>query len=292
MDEFDAYAPPQADTGGMVPKKKRKSKKALSGDIAEAIARLNEHIADANAMERDRREAGGRLRRPTIGFIVFSAIACLAAAVVISNGRSSRWEPAEFGFAVFAGFLAFMTIILVVVDLRFPLREQSISPEETLKYFFRAIAMARFGYAWSALCPTAREQSVEPPDLGPVPVGSGSFTLRTTQELKDYTATFARPGNGQMRTVQIKHVTLLREEDDVATVEVHAVFQAWPQWAQIVSIVGLVIIRIVGIIIFFTLYFILRKTHEVTFRKKLIRGSNGVWYVYSPQILENVRADD
>lgn len=292
MDEFDAYAPPQADTGGKVPKKKRKSKKALSGDIAEAIARLNEHIADTNAMERDRQEAGGRLRRPTIGFIVFTIVTCLAAAVVFSNARSGRWEPAEFGFAVFAGFLAFITIILVVVDLRFPPRHQPISPEATLKAFFQAIAMARFGYAWSTLCPTARDEPVEPPDLGPVPVGSGRFTLRTTQELKDYTATFARPGNGQMRTVQIKRVTLLSEEEDVAVVEVQAMFQAWPQWAQIVSIVAFVLIRALGGILFVILFLVLRKTHDVTFRKKLIRGSNGVWYVYSPQILENVRADD
>lgn len=292
MDEFDAYAPPKTESGAASPKKKRKSKKALSGDIAEAIARLNEHLADANAVERDRQEAGGRLRRPTIGFIAFTAIATLAAGVVIANGRPGRWEPAEFGFAVFVGFLVFITLILVVVDLRFPLRDQPASPEATLKHFFQAISMARFGYAWASLCPTAREQSVEPPELGPIPVGVGSFTLRTSNELKDYTAAFARPGNGQMRTMQIKRTTLLREEDDVAVVEVHAMFQSWPQWAQILSIVGLVLIRLLGVLIFLVVFFALRKTHEVTFRKRLIRGSNGVWYVYSPQLLENVRSDE
>jgi amino acid transporter len=286
MNEFDAYAPPRAEVGTGAPRKKSKRSRTAGGAIDDAIARLNEHLADPQAVALDRQEAGGRLRRPTIGFIIFTVIAVIAATAVITSGHSRRWEPMEIAFAVIAGFVAFITAILLFVDLRFLPRDKPTSPDETLKYFFRAIAMARLGYAWAALCPTARAERVDPPYLGPVPVGQGSFTLRSTQDLKDYTQTFARPGNGQMRTMQIKRTTLLREDGDVAIVEVDAVFQSWPQWAQILCVIAFVIIRLLGLVLFLVLYFSLRKTHAVVIRKTLIRGSNGVWYVYSGNLLE------
>lgn len=287
MDEFDAYAPPVADSGKAAPKKRKKKSAVMLGAVADAIDRLNEHLADANAVALDRQEIGGKLRRPTIVFVVLTVLMGLVALVTIGSRETSfGMDPIVFASALLAGFLLFITIILVAVDLQFASRDVPTSPENTTKYFFKAIAMARFGYAWATLCPTAREQSVETPSLGPIPVGEGTFTLRRPNDLKDYTATFARPGNGQMRTMQIKRAELVNEDGDVATVEVTAVFQSWPQWAQLISVVAFVVIRLIGIILFLILFFSLRKNHEVTFRKTLIRGSNGIWYVYSPDVLE------
>jgi len=286
MDEFDAYAPPQTDVGTSAPRKKRKKKSATSGAIAEAITRLNEHLEDASAVAHDRKEAGAKVRGVTIGFVIFAVISAAGATFLFTSNSSSRLEPAEIGLATITVVFALIAVLLLVVDLRFLPRDKPASPEETLKHFFKAMTMGRLGYAWAALCPTAREQSVEPPALGPIPIGPGSFRLRQTSDLKDYTQTFARPGNGQMRTMQIKRATLLEEDGDVAVVEVTALFQAWPQWAQILSIIAFVIARIVGAILFLVLFFSLRKTHEVVFRKTLIRGSNGIWYVYSADLLE------
>ena len=285
MDEFDAYAPPKADLGIGSAKKKSKKKK-LSGAISEAIERLNEHLADAGAVAHDRREAGGRLRGATIGFVVFSALAVVSTIFMLSTNPTRDWDATGIAVGAFAAFLVLITVILVVADVRILPRDKPASPEETLKCFFRAIAMARLGYAWATLCPTAREQSVETPPLGPVAVTPGTFTLQRPEDLKNYTQTFARPGNGQMRTMQIKNAVLLSEEGDVAVVEVTAVFQSWPQWAQLIAVVGFVIIRLLGAILFLILFLTLRKTHEVIFRKTLIRGSNGVWYVYSGDLLE------
>jgi hypothetical protein len=91
--------------------------------------------------------------------------------------------------------------------------------------------------------------------------------------------------------MQIKRAVLVREDGDVAVVEVTAFFQAWPQWAQFVSIIAFVIIRLLGAILFVVLFFALRKTYEVTFNKTLIRGSNGVWYVYSGDLLEGAQQE-
>jgi hypothetical protein len=116
--------------------------------------------------------------------------------------------------------------------------------------------------------------------------------LRSPKDLKDYTQTFARPGNSQMRTMQIKRASLLREDGDVATVEVEATFTSWPQWAQIVSIVAFVLVRALGALLYLILFLSLRKTHNVIFQKALIRGSNGVWYVYSGDFLEGGSRSD
>lgn len=286
MDEFDPYAPPEADGHPGASKSKKKSKRPVPRGIAQAIERLNEHLADPNAVARDRKEAGGRLRGATIGFVIASILLLVATAVVMLNSNSLRWQPEEIVVAILAGFICFLTLILVAVDLQLDSRDKPGAPEKTLKNFYRAAALGRLGYSWSILSPTAREQTVGPPVLGDIPVADGSFVLRSTKDLKDFTQTFMRPGNGQMRTMQVKHIALLREDGDVATVEVKAQFQAWPQWAQIVSVIAFVISRLVGAILYLALYFSLRKTHDATFRKTLIRGSNGVWYVYSPDWLD------
>lgn len=286
MNEFNPYAPPETEGPVGRSKSKKKSKRPVARGITEAIERLNEHLADSNAVAHDRKEAGGRLRGVTIGFIIASILLLITAVVVAESNNSSRWEPEEFTTAILAGFISFMTLILVAVDLQLAPRDKPTAPEKTLKQFYRAVTLGRLGYAWAILSPTAREQTIAPPYLGDIPVADGSFVLRSTRDFKDFTGNFVRPGNGQMRTMAIKQVTLLEENSDVATCEVTAQFQAWPQWAQIVSVIAFVISRLIGALLYLALYFSLRKTHNVTFRKTLIRGNNGVWYIYAPDWFE------
>jgi hypothetical protein len=292
MSEFNPYAPPAAEVGEVARPAKKGKKKKLSGAIAEAIERLNEHLDDAGAVAFDRKEAGGKLRTVTILFVVFAVAFIGAAAYFATNIRRSNDEVAAIAIGVLAFVFALLAVVLVVADVQMPPRDEPRPPEETLKHFFKAISLGRFGYAWAALCPTAREQKVETPILGQIPVGSGPFALRRTEDLKQYTQAFARPGSGQMRTMQIKRAVLIREDGDVATVEVTALFQSWPQWAQFVSIMAFVFIRLLGAVLFLILFFALRKTYEITYRKTLIRGSNGAWYVYSGDLLEGAAQQD
>jgi hypothetical protein len=287
MDELNPYAPPEAEVGGAAkkPKKTKKSKRA-TGEIADAIERLNEHLANPGNVELDRKEAGGKIRTITYVFVVIATVFTIGMAILATNARASKQEAILISAVLVGLVFGGLAVALLVIDLKMTPRDQPVPPVKTLQHFFKAIALGRLGYAWSALCPTARDQSVEPPVLGEIPIGPGSFTLRSTHDFKEYLATFARPGAGQMRTMQIKRVNLLTEDGDVAIVEVETMFQAWPQWAQIVSVVGFVLVRLLGIILFLVLYLSLRKTQTVTFRKTLIRGSNGVWYVYSADLLE------
>lgn len=290
MNEFNPYAPPEAEVGAGARTAKKKTK-AKSGAIVTAIERLNEHLADPNAVAFDRKQAGGKLRTVTVVFVAITVVVIGILGYVTTTMNGSGAEAAMMATGLVAFIFGLLAIILLVVDLRMVPRDQPASPEATLKHFFKAIALGRLGYAWAALCPTAREQTVETPALGQIPVGAGSFTLRSTEDFKRYTQTFARPGSGQMRTMQVKQATLLSENGDVADVELTVQFQAWPQWAQVLGVLGFVFVRLLGVVIFLVLFFALRKTHNVMVRKTLIRGSNGVWYVYSGDILESAQRE-
>src|SRR5262249_30289591 len=139
--------------------------------------------------------------------------------------------PIGIGLGIITGILAGVSLAM---DLSLVERGKPSSPEAALKSFFKAIAMGRNGHAWAALCPTAREQTVGAPSLGPVVVGSGDFSMDNESGMKAYAATFARPGQSQMRTMAVKRVTLRSVDDDVAEVDVVLAFQSWPQWVSIV----------------------------------------------------------
>ena len=133
--------------------------------------------------------------------------------------------------------------------------------------------------------PTARAQIVQAPDLGPVETGDGEFSMAAPAGLKAYAKTFARPGGKHMHTFAVKRVAFVSEDGDVAKVEVSAEFQSWPQWVTIVTVVGFMLFRplgFIGIILLFTQ----RKRHKAEFRKTLLRGKNGCWYMFDADLFD------
>ncbi|MRG96604.1 hypothetical protein [Polyangium spumosum] len=283
-EEMNPYAPPEAGPGERATTKKKK-KRPASGAITEALERLNQHIDDTSAMALDQKEAGGRLRVVTM---VFAGIAALALVSMVAGLMTfSSREPAFFLLIIFPVVFTILAVTLVAVDLTIVPRDRPASPDVTLRSYLRSMAMGRQGYAWACLSPTARAQTVNPPVLGDIPLGAGTFALATPAGVKDWSSTFARVGHGQIRSVQVKRASIVREDGDVAEVEVHVVFQAWPQWANMVAAVAFVLIRLLGAILFLVLYLALRKRHEVTFRKTLLRGKNGLWYVYAGDLFED-----
>ncbi|MDI1451558.1 hypothetical protein [Polyangium sp. 6x1] len=284
-DEINPYAPPEAEPGERATTTKKKKKRSASGAIAKALERLNQHIDDASAVAVDRKESGGRLRVVTMVFAGI-AVVSLVLMVLATQTIPSR-DPAFVLAIIFPIVFAILAVALVAVDLTIVSRGKPAGPDATLRSFLRAMAMGRQGYAWACLCPTARAQTVSPPRLGEIPIGPGAFSLATPASLKDWSSTFIRLGHGQVRTVQVKRASIAREDGDVAVVEVHAIFQAWPQWANIVSVIAFVLNRILGSILYLVLFLALRKRHEVTFRKTLLRGKDRLWYVYSGEFFED-----
>jgi hypothetical protein len=283
--ELNPYAPPEAGPDEPAKGKKKKKKKGrASGAIAEALARLNEHVAEPAKVEIDTKEAGGRLRGATMGFIAFAVMAALGTAAL--GGARNFDDPVFFIAGIFAFVFVVLAVTLVIVDLTIVPRATVAPPDAMLKSYLKSLAMGREGYAWACLCPTAREGTVRTPVLGPVIVSPGEFVLEKPSNVKAYASSFLRVGGGQIRNVQIKRVSLVREDGDVAVVEVHAAFQSWPQWANIVAVVAFVINRVLGAILFLVLFLSLRKRHEATFRKTLLRASNGLWYVYTGDLFE------
>jgi len=268
-------------------KKKKKKKGRGSAAIDEALERLEAHIADPTRVEDDRKQAGRKLRVVTMFFIAFAVLAVFLPIRFGIITEWSHWRDTELIIAgMSAAVFVILAIVLVAVDLSIVPRDKPAPADATLKSYLKSLAMGRSGYGWACLCPTARDTPVKTPELGDVTVTHGEFTLHSPDSLKAYTSSFMRVGNGQIRNLQLKRVSIVETDGDVAVVEVHAVFQSWPQWANMLAVVAFVFIRLLGAILFLVLYLSMRKRYETTFRKTMLRGSNGLWYVYTGDMFE------
>jgi len=275
--DLNPYAPPTDAPEG----RRSRGKSRVPRDLREALKRLDEHLADASAAARDLRVAGPRFRPITwISGALF--LPCLALIVLGLDKPRGAMLPIGAGLGVIAGMIA---IIGLVLDLSLVVRGQPSSPEQALRSFLKAIAQGRFGYAWAALSPTAREQTVRTPSLGPVETAAGDFSMEQESGVKDYTGSFARAGQGQTRFMAVKRVRLAGGDGDVAEVEVELAFQSCPRWVTILTVVGFVLFRPL-IIVGGILYFVMRKRHGATVTKTMLRGRNGAWYVYDADVLE------
>jgi hypothetical protein len=287
-DLLNPYAPPQAhiDSGWQHPT----TAKQQPPDLAEALRRLNEHVARPENIESDRRAAGARVR--IVGWIFSGLAAASAVGGVAVSGQPGQDAFLFVGLGVGAVF-GLIGLLLIALDLSLASRVQPSTPVKTLKSYFKAIAMARYGYAWSVLCPTAREQTIGAPSLGPVLSEQATFRLASEIDMKAYAMTFARTATGftsdlksAMRVMNVKKVTQGPIEGDVARLDAELLFQSWPRWVSIATVVGFVVFRpliTIGVVC----YFVMRKRFKTRVTKTLLRAQNGVWYVYDADILES-----
>lgn len=256
-------------------------------DLAAALRRLDEHTADPTAVAQDRAWAGGRLGTGswvTIALI----IACLGlGALAALNGP----DPNRLRtFAIFAGVamvIAVIGLFIVIRDLRMATRTAPGDPVHTLRSLLGAMMRNRTGYVLASLAPSAREQEVDVPDLAPVITTPGTFVLNDRSSVKQWLRGWIRPDRSTVRWMKLKTVRLAEEGDRFADVEVTMRLTSWPQWANIVSVVLFVFIRLIGIIVGLVLWYSLRKVATVTVTKRLIQDHHGVWYLLDPGLGED-----
>jgi hypothetical protein len=278
MSELNPFAPPLEQVH--VPL----GRATASGELADALGQLAAHTQNANAMERDREAAGPRVR---IATMVFGGLFVLALIASVLGSLNDEKFLLVVGL-VFAGLFALFAIILLVLDLSLVVRGSPSTPEVALKSYLRAITTGRNGYAWAALAPTARRQIVAVPSLGPIPVGFGELSMQDMVGAKAYFASFARPGNGQIRQMAIKRITLAHDGGDVAKLDVELTFHSYPQWVSIVVAIGFVLFRplvLVGLIVLLAM----RKRCSVAVQKTLLRAPTGAWYIHDANLLESRR---
>ncbi|APR86928.1 hypothetical protein A7982_12277 [Minicystis rosea] len=279
--DLNPYAPPKADTEGV--RVSSKQRRRASGDVQEALARLDEHLSDSGNVQRDVAAAGARVRTITIVMAVLGTAAI--GGIVATGTGGSRVDPLQMVSIIVAIFCGVFAIVLLVLDLSLVPHGQPSTPEAALKSFLKALAMGRNGYAWARLCPTAREQTVRTPVLGEITTNPVEVTLSNEAAIKTYTGSFARAGDGSMRTMQVKRVTVVDVQDDVAVIEAELAFQSWPRWVSMILAVSFAVFRLLAIV-GLVLFFVLRKKHDTRVRKTMLRGRDGAWYVYDGDILE------
>ena len=143
--------------------------------LDEAMRRLRAHVADPSAVAADAQAIGPRVRVVTWVFLGL-ALACLLIVAAASDVPAALIMGSVFG-----GILGLCGLILLAFDLTMVKRDEPNEPDKVLKSFFRALAQGRNGYAFACLCPTAREQQVTPPQLGPVAVTPGPAMISGTR---------------------------------------------------------------------------------------------------------------
>jgi hypothetical protein len=288
-DLHNPYAPPQTDVGGF-PLLRAGELPYRAVDLTEALRRLREHVADARNVEADEREAGPRLRRVAWVLLAIGGPLVIVIGWIFTQKQeltpvSETVNALEIAGLVVGAMLVLVGVLVVLVDMTVAERNKPAPPDKTLRSFFKAITTSRYGYTWSCLSPTAREQTVATPDLAPIPTERGVFVLRSKEDLKAYLGTFARPAKGTMRGMTAKRVVLASTEGDIARVDVALSFQSWPRWVNVVAVAGFVVFRplfLIGVVA----YFVARKRRTVQVSKTLLRAQNGLWYVYDGNVLE------
>ena len=255
--------------------------------IAAALARLKQHVAVPGKGAADMKTAGALFRTATLVMVALFAVSAAATGVGIAQGGMDSGPIFALG-AIFGALFLLLAAIFVGLDLAVGRRDVPRTADIALKKYFKALAIGRNGWAWAALSPTAREQSVAVPKLPPIPTGEGAFVMHGPADVKGYAQTFARPGKGQMRTTKVNSATLRRIDGDVAIVDAVVTFQSWPMWISIVIGVSAALFR-PGLLVGVILFFVMRKRVRVAVTKTLLQGQPGVWYMFDANLLEAYR---
>ncbi len=295
MNEFDVYAPPENST----------NVSQVSGDRSEsvkyALERLNEHLRDPEKAQGDLDQSGPRFRRMTLGLIGGGVLSGLIVKLVGEGLILRRDQMQATSLLFFASAFAIMGVYFLIADLRFARRENLTSPVATLRNYLESLRTDRPGRGWSLLCPTAREQTVAAPNLGPIPVPSDSHDLFSPDVFAQYATMFVyRPRSlfdetKATRSFRVTECNLMRDDGDVAKVEATVKFRWMPLWAEVAPALGAVAMMtlqqslwfIIGLVIYGLAWLFIGKTHVATFCKTLIRGSNGLWYIHSGDLLQD-----
>ena len=248
-------------------------------EIADARRRLSEHCAQPHTLEVDRQLEGSQFSTATL---VSGAITLVLSAAVAYGAFAAGETEAAIIMAT-AGTIGLVTLIFfianLVVDFTVGRRVAATDPKRAMRRWFAAARAGKTGYALTALAPTARDRPVSAPQYGENEEVGPTFSVATREGMRDYVRSFARQGGGFVRWLQVRNVTVLREEGDIAVVGAEVTMTKWPQWAQILTIITFVVIRLVGIILGLILYYQLRKKTKFGIEKTLMKGPDGLWYL-------------
>ncbi|PIE17607.1 MAG: hypothetical protein CSA65_08250 [Proteobacteria bacterium] len=244
-------------------------------ELDEARRRLKAHCADPAALAEDRAAEGMLLRPVTIVMLLLSALSGGAALVgILQRSVVLKWSGLIVGVLLF-----FVSLALVILDLRVGRRRSATDPVGALRRWFRAAKTGHAGYLFAGLAPTAREGTVDAPQLDPR-VMVETHQKDSPRSLKAYLKSWARSNKRYVHWFQVKKVELVDQPaPDLARVRVRLDLAAWPQWANILSVVLFLLVRLIGLIVAVVLYYALRKTRTLEAEKLLMRGDDGLWYL-------------
>jgi len=257
--------------------------------LDEALRRLDEHLAIPANVTADDRLDDGWVPRPTL--IAFAVLGLLAVAIYGFAASQGATGAAHVLGIPIVFTLSIVALVVLARAVRIGPRSRATKPGIAALQHFRAMVVGRAGTVAAGLCPSAREESVQPPRLPPTETGAGTFELSNRREVVRFLKTFARTGASQVRWVKVKKLVSVEVDagnPNVAVCRLMVAFRTWPQWANYLSVGLFLVVNFIGMFVALVLYYALSKRRTVTFDKTFIRGRDGLWYAALPDPIERI----
>ncbi|MFO0678377.1 MAG: hypothetical protein U0169_17705 [Polyangiaceae bacterium] len=283
MSDVNPYAPPEAGPTDFLPA--TASATILDQDLEAIRQELDAYLADPSNVASERELGKIKSKAALVVLGVVGALFLVGGVIVGATGDSSAVAAAAILGVVGVLFVVIVAVALVRLGkLQSP--ESRATPVTAVQSYYRAISLRASGAAVTMLAPRARQTVVSAPVIPPVVTGPGSFTLGSDAQMTAYAQTVATLGHGQVRRMRLKSATLIEEHGGIAKVACEVEILSWPRWANIVSVVAFVVIRVVGIVAYLVLWFALKKQVRLTVTKSLVRAASGSWYLASGSVIE------
>jgi len=230
-------------------------------DVKIALQHLNQRLADPAKAAADQAMIKPRIDRPAaLKAAGLGAGLGVALAFQMANDSNTLATivPVALGSALIGGFAFYRYF-------RLPPRSKVLTPEETLHYYFKSIELGQFSYAWSMLCPTAREERVDGPDFVNPEAEPQSIQLNSLSEFEQYAQLFKDKQVSGEAPIETTRATSVLVDGNVAIADIGVTYRFARRWNSAASAAKVLIAP--------------NMSAEFALRKTLIRGNDDLWYV-------------
>jgi len=256
-------------------------------DRAAAVAALDRHCADAQALAADHHDA-----RPQPRGLGLTLASLGGTALVVSLGIYSLGlilvRDRELLLLLAAVCTALAVGLLLIARSR--LRDDGRHAEDdrgdpvlTLRAWLEALSHGSGTEIRCRLAPSARALTVEAPDV--VPHRSRAvYPLVHAESVLAWARTCARSDPVHPRWLVVRNVELDHVDDDLAWVRTRLEFRWWPLWGVVMVGGTCLPLLFFALIPGLILYLALMQSRVVVATKAVLRGSDGRWYVLRPEL--------
>jgi len=241
--------------------------------LDDMLQKLDAHVADPVAIEKDRRFRGGLLTLKSKILLVITLV-CILMIILGSDSQGGSDEAVAVCGIIF-GIIFGISFLLSLGNDYIAKRAQHMKkPHKALKYFFLALKRGRARKVFTALAPTARKVgTVDAIGFDIIPESVGTFAINNQKSFERYwKKSVLRSSGGQRRTFLLRKMwTIKQTKDGLAIIEVIFQFINYPFSPILAFLMWPLLI----------LFFALQKSEMKKIRKLLVRRDDKWFFAES-----------